>query len=379
MRFKDDIEALLSQLSAKERAQIEKMLSSKRAYQLNHAQNSICELMKNYKVDEIKTLCKSHGIKGYSNLNKDTLLIHFITNLVTEDYLDEMVATFNKAQKLAFVIASQFSAWQAPLPTRLHFENNFVLFHFSGEDGYYLTWIPDEVSNIVEKYIDSHTELKQLKLAYALLEAASNLYGLYSFTQLQRVYEVYLNKSYSLLDIQKWLKQIELVNPEMTNFRVFNGLIASKGLEFEEDEYHYFVKDAKYYMPDTTQEILSYQELIYGIDDEAEIKFMNWLEQNILKDNHFEAEVTSLSGEILTMMKHAMTYDMVQDVLQSLVQDGILRKRVEFTAENVVKPIYMKMRNWIYHGYTFEEYMNLMDKDEHEQRNNVIDLKQYRK
>lgn len=97
------------------------------------------------------------------------------------------------------------------------------------------------------------------------------------------------------------------------------------------------------------------------------------------ENNDYNVTPDELAVEILTMMKHAIEYEMVADVMYSLVQDGILRKRVEQTAINKVKPVYMKMRNWIYHGHTFEEYMEIMNQEERHQNGKVIDFKAYKK
>ncbi|NJH66573.1 hypothetical protein GLV93_12930 [Staphylococcus agnetis] len=120
--------------------------------------------------------------------------------------------------------------------------------------------------------------------------------------------------------------------------------------------------------------MLYYQTHVFGLDDETYFNFVSWLSKNIREDNKLNATVDGLTVEILTMMKHAIEYNMVADVMYSLVQDGILRKRVEQTAVNKVKPVYMKMRNWIYHGHTFEEYMHIIDREERNKHSNVIDF-----
>lgn len=383
MKFNDDIESMLRDLSNDERSQFEyqfkDMFSDHYDDILGMAKNSIVLLMNHYKKSEIKKLCKQFGIKGYSNLNKEELLQHFIQELVQPSYIEQQIAKMNESEKLALIMTIEFNDLFGPFYTPIKFDDTFLIFSQDEGNGINSLWVPDEIIDVVHDYIEQDDTLIELRLAYQILEAATNLYGLYSFTQLQKVYEQYLDKKYSLLSIQQWLKQVERVNSEMANFRVTNGIIVSKGLQLEEEEFPYFLKDAKYYMPNTLEELLEYEMTVYGIDDETEFEFMSWLEKNILKDNKFDANAELLSVELLTMMKHALSFDMIQSILESLVQDGILRKRVEVTAENVVKPIYLRMRSWIYHGYTFEEYMEIMDKEERHQQSNVIDFNQHRK
>lgn len=383
MKFNDDIEQMLGELSDKERAQFEKEMSSlfkdNMDSFLEMSKNSITVLMSDYKVDDVKALCKAHDIKGYSNLNKDELLQHFIESLVDETYFKQEVAKMTKAQQLALVMTAEMNERFDAIVTPVQFDDTFLMFSIDEGHGYYSLHLPDEVSDKVRQYIQQDEHLRQMTLAYQLLVASSNLYGLFSYTQLQNVYRHYLGVAYSLVDIQNWLKRVEYVNPEMTSFRVVNGLIASKGLQFEEAEYPYFLKEAKYYMPETIDAFLTYEDNVYGIDDETEMNFMAWVEENTLKHNQSNVNAIELSVELLTMMKHAASFDMIQSILNSLVDDGVLRQRVKQTGKNVVKPIFMNMRSWMYHGYTVEEYIDLMNQNERHQFSNVIDFNQHRK
>lgn len=383
MKFNDDIEQMLGELSDKERAQFEKEMSSlfkdNMDSFLEMSKNSITVLMSDYKVDDVKALCKAHDIKGYSNLNKDELLQHFIESLVDETYFKQEVAKMTKAQQLALVMTAEMNERFDAIVTPVQFNDTFLIFSIDEGHGYYSLHLPDEVSDKVRQYIQQDEHLRQMTLAYQLLVASSNLYGLFSYTQLQNVYRHYLGVAYSLVDIQNWLKRVEYVNPEMISFRVVNGLIASKGLQFEEAEYPYFLKEAKYYMPETMDEFLTYEDNVYGIDDETEMNFMAWVEENTLKHNQSNVNAIELSVELLTMMKHAASFDMIQSILNALVDDGILRQRVKQTGKNVVKPIFMNMRSWMYHGYTVEEYIGLMNQNERHQFSNVIDFNQHRK
>lgn len=383
MKFNDDIEQMLGELSDKERAQFEKEMSSlfkdNMDSFLEMSKNSITVLMSDYKVDDVKALCKAHDIKGYSNLNKDELLQHFIESLVDETYFKQEVAKMTKAQQLALVMTAEMNERFDAIVTPVQFNDTFLIFSIDEGHGYYSLHLPDEVSDKVRQYIQQDEHLRQMTLAYQLLVASSNLYGLFSYTQLQNVYRHYLGVAYSLVDIQNWLKRVEYVNPEMISFRVVNGLIASKGLQFEEAEYPYFLKEAKYYMPETMDEFLTYEDNVYGIDDETEMNFMAWVEENTLKHNQSNVNAIELSVELLTMMKHAASFDMIQSILNALVDDGILRQRVKQTGKNVVKPIFMNMRSWMYHGYTVEEYIDLMNQNERHQFSNVIDFNQHRK
>lgn len=383
MKFNDDIEQMLGELSDKERAQFEKEMSSlfkdNMDSFLEMSKNSITVLMSDYKVDDVKALCKAHDIKGYSNLNKDELLQHFIESLVDETYFKQEVAKMTKAQQLALVMTAEMNERFDAIVTPVQFDDTFLMFSIDEGHGYYRLHLPDEVSDKVRQYIQQDEYLRQMTLAYQLLVASSNLYGLFSYTQLQNVYRHYLGVAYSLVDIQNWLKRVEYVNPEMTSFRVVNGLITSKGLQFEEAEYPYFLKEAKYYMPETIDAFLTYEDNVYGIDDETEMNFMAWVEENTLKHNQSNVNAIELSVELLTMMKHAASFDMIQSILNSLVDDGVLRQRVKQTGKNVVKPIFMNMRSWMYHGYTVEEYIDLMNQNERHQFSNVIDFNQHRK
>ncbi|MBI5974354.1 Rho termination factor N-terminal domain-containing protein [Staphylococcus canis] len=382
-KFKDEMDLLLAGLSDDERAlfneKMNDMLGGFDAESLWGGHSSITTLMHHYKVKEIKDLCKQYGIKGYSSLNKDEMLYHFITNLVTQEYFNQTVDRFNEDEKLALIMTNQYNAWGDSFETRLKIQDNFILFGVDEGDGYVYPWIPDEILDKVEQYIKQNESLRKIQLAYDLLEAATNLYGLYTFTQLQEVYREYLGESYSLLDIQKWINRVERVNPEMINFREENGVIVSKGLELEVIDYPHFMKDANYYMPETIEEMLRYKEWVMGIDEETQIDFLTWLDKNVIKNNPLNAIPDELAVELLTMMRHAVSYDMIDNVLNAMVEDGILKKRVASTGKNVVKPIFMKIRSWLYHGYTFKEYMKIMDQEEQQQRGKVIDFKQHRK
>lgn len=342
--------------------------------------NQLIRLLGNPTVDELKQLCKSNHVKGYSNLKKDEIVKLFETSIVTKTYFNTEIDKMDEDQKRLFLQTLNFNVVGEPIESDVTFPKSYLIFETERDtQGKHLLWIPQEIIERVEKWVKQHKELMQLKQQQDLIEAATNLYGLYSFSQLQHLCNQYLEKQYSLLDIRKLLNRLGRLMPETINFRVGDGFITSLGLEIEPNEYAYFLKDAKYYEPDTLQELLYYQTHVFGIDELTYFNFVSWLAKNIREDNQFNVTGEQLSVEILTMMKHAVEYEMVIDVIYSLIQDGILRKRVEQTAQNKVKPVYMKMRNWVYHGYTFEEYMALKEQEECHKQTNVIDFNQYKK
>ncbi|UXS75860.1 Rho termination factor N-terminal domain-containing protein [Staphylococcus chromogenes] len=347
---------------------------------LHGAPNSIINLLGNPTVKELKQLCKENGVKGYSTLRKEEIAHWFITSLVTEDYFNEAVAQMDENQKRLLIQVYAFNDLDTPIESNVSFPESYLIFETEEDDrGKHLLWIPDEILEQVGKWIKKHETLKRYQQEQDLIEAATNLYGLYSFAQLQKVLNRYLEHDYSLLETRSILMRLNRLMPEMCNFNVGEGLILSVGLELEPDELHHFLRDAHYYEPETLEEMLFYKTHVFGIDEDTYFNFLSWLGKNMRENNDYNVTPDELVVEILTMMKHAIEYEMVADVMYSLVQDGILRKRVEQTAINKVKPVYMKMRNWIYHGHTFEEYMEIMNQEERHQNGKVIDFKAYKK
>lgn len=347
---------------------------------LHGAPNTIINLLGNPTVKELKQLCKENGVKGYSTLRKEEIAHWFITSLVTEDYFNEAVAKMNENQKRLLIQVYAFNDLDTPIESNVSFPESYLIFETEEDDrGKHLLWIPDEILEQVGKWIKKHETLKRYQQEQDLIEAATNLYGLYSFAQLQKVLNRYLEHDYSLLETRSILMRLNRLMPEIRNFNVGEGLITSVGLELEPDELHHFLRDAHYYEPETLEEMLFYKTHVFGIDEDTYFNFLSWLGKNMRENNDYNVTPDELAVEILTMMKHAIEYEMVADVMYSLVQDGILRKRVEQTAINKVKPVYMKMRNWIYHGHTFEEYMEIMNQEERHQNGKVIDFKAYKK
>ncbi|QDW98050.1 hypothetical protein [Staphylococcus agnetis] len=370
--WEKDLKALLQNQSVEDRAQLETMLNSMLEQE---SPNQFIQLLGNPTVDALKQLCREHHIKGYSALKKDEIATLLITSIVTQSYFNEVINQMNEDQQRLFLHILAMNQNGESIETDISFPESFLIFETERDErGYHLLWIPEEIIAQVEKWVTQHETLKQFKLEQDVIEATTNLYGLYSLSQLQHVMNKYLEKTYSLLEIRKLLRRFTRLMPHTRNFIVGEGYITSVGLELEPDEYHHFLKDAKYYEPATLNDLLYYQTHVFGLDDETYFNFVSWLSKNIREDNKLNATVDGLTVEILTMMKHAIEYNMVADVMYSLVQDGILRKRVEQTAVNKVKPVYMKMRNWIYHGHTFEEYMHIIDREERNKHSNVIDF-----
>lgn len=370
--WEKDLKALLKNQSVEDRAQLETMLNSMLEQE---SPNQFIQLLGNPTVDALKQLCRERHIKGYSALKKDEIATLLITSIVTQSYFNEVMNQMNEDQQRLFLHILAMNQIGESIETDISFPESFLIFETERDErGYHLLWIPEEIIAQVEKWVTQHETLKQFKLEQDVIEATTNLYGLYSLSQLQHVMNKYLEKTYSLLEIRKLLRRFTRLMPHTRNFIVGEGYITSVGLELEPDEYHHFLKDAKYYEPATLNDLLYYQTHVFGLDDETYFNFVSWLSKNIREDNKLNATVDGLTVEILTMMKHAIEYNMVADVIYSLVQDGILRKRVEQTAVNKVKPVYMKMRNWIYHGHTFEEYMHIIDREERNKHSNVIDF-----
>ncbi|WP_274315585.1 hypothetical protein [Staphylococcus hyicus] len=371
------LKALLQNQNVQDQAQLENMLNTMLD---QDSPNKFIHLLGDPTVEELKQLCRNHHIKGYSTLKKEGIASLLLTSIVTESYFNEIVHQMNEDQQRLFIHTLAMNQNGESIETDISFPESFLIFETERDErGYHLLWIPEEIITQVEKWVTQNEMLNHFKLEQDLIEAVTNLYGLYSLSQLQRVMTKYLEKDYSLLDIRKLLRRLTRLMPNTRNFIVGEGYITSVGLELEPDEYHHFLKDAKYYEPEKLKDMLYYQTHVFGLDDETYFNFVSWLSKNIREDNKLNATVEGLTVELLTMMKHAIEYNMVADVMYSLVQDGILRKRVEQTAVNKVKPVYMKMRNWIYHGYTFEEYMHKIDQEERNKQRNVIDFNNIKK
>ncbi|MCO4329275.1 hypothetical protein MTQ89_09470 [Staphylococcus hyicus] len=371
------LKALLQNQNVQDQAQLENMLNTMLD---QDSPNKFIHLLGDPTVEELKQLCRNHHIKGYSTLKKEGIASLLLTSIVTESYFNEIVHQMNEDQQRLFIHTLAMNQNGESIETDISFPESFLIFETERDErGYHLLWIPEEIITQVEKWVTQNEMLNHFKLEQDLIEAATNLYGLYSLSQLQRVMTKYLEKDYSLLDIRKLLRRLTRLMPNTRNYIVGEGYITSVGLELEPDEYHHFLKDAKYYEPEKLKDMLYYQTHVFGLDDETYFNFVSWLSKNIREDNKLNATVEGLTVELLTMMKHAIEYNMVADVMYSLVQDGILRKRVEQTAVNKVKPVYMKMRNWIYHGYTFEEYMHKIDQEERNKQRNVIDFNNIKK
>ncbi|UXR69404.1 MULTISPECIES: hypothetical protein [unclassified Staphylococcus] len=369
---------LLSGLTDDERAQFEEAMMKQGV--LPEQPNSIVELMSDLTLGDIKRLCKAHDIKGYSSMKKDEMLVHFIQELATESYIKEEVSKMSRDQRFAFALTHHYSKEMLPFISSITFPDSYLVFNVDEEDnGLSVLEIPAEIATQVGEYIEKEDEeLQALILKYRVFEATTNLYGLYSYTQLQNVFKKYLDEENTLMDIQRFVKRCERIAPENVNYRLVNGAIVSLGLQLEEDEFSHFLKDAHYYMPETIEDMLYFEKNVFNLPDEDMIDFLSWLDRSVRKDNNFNATADQLNIELLTMMKHAISYDMVADVLLSMVNDGILRKRVTETHQNKVKPVYMKMRNWIFHGYTFDEYMQILDKEYKYDGSKIIDINDHR-
>ncbi|MCS4486145.1 Rho termination factor N-terminal domain-containing protein [Staphylococcus americanisciuri] len=374
----DFLEGLLEGLVDEESAQFEQALMERGIFP--EQPDSIIELMSENTVNDIKELCKAHGIKGYSGMKKDEMLIHFIDELVTDTYIKEQIDKMSHDQRLAFVLAYHYREEILPLFSSITFPDCYLVFDVDeDDDGLPVLEIPVEVAERVGTYIEQKdTTLQALIRKYRVFEAATNLYGLYSYTQLQKVFKTYLDEDNTLMDIERFVKRCERVAPENVNCRIVNGAIVSLGLQLEEDEFVYFLKEADYYMPETVEDMLYFEKNVFSLADEDMIDFLSWLDQNVIKDNKFDVTPEQLNVELLTMMKHAISYDMITDLLLLLVNDGILRKDVTSTHQKNVKPIFMKMRNWVFHGHTFDEYMKKLDKVYKHDRSKIIDINDHR-
>ncbi|RIL87769.1 hypothetical protein BUY80_16155, partial [Staphylococcus equorum] len=220
------------------------------------------------------------------------------------DYFNEAIAQMDENQKRLLIQVYAFNDLDTPIESNVSFPESYLIFETEEDDrGKHLLWIPDEILEQVGKWIKKHETLKRYQQEQDLIEAATNLYGLYSFAQLQKVLNRYLEHDYSLLETRSILMRLNRLMPEICNFNVGEGLISSVGLELEPDELHHFLRDAHYYEPETLEEMLFYKTHVFGIDEDTYFNFLSWLGKNMRENNDYNVTPDELAVEILTMMK----------------------------------------------------------------------------
>ncbi|ARJ50565.1 Rho termination factor N-terminal domain-containing protein [Staphylococcus lutrae] len=343
------------------------------------SETSIVTLMNNYKIKDIKALCKKHGIKGYSSMNKAEMLEHFILELVTPEYIYEEMMKMSDLQKLLLFIAADIDLIQRGVITAIEVPDTFLMFKrrlSPDPEAEVEVIVPDEIVDLVLNVIQKNSAFRKIAEAYRMVTASANLYGVLTLKQLQVIYETYLGEQMQLIKIEKWLNDIHLVNPDFKAYRVVNGLIVSTGIQLEDMELVDYISHAIYYMPKTKAELLAYEDTFFGIEEALQYELMDWFLSHIDDSRVLGLHVSQFVTEVLLLLKHLPDKNVITPIIQDFVEQGFLKKSQEQKVIEKFEAVYQTMPNWFYHGYTYDAYQKLGQKD-NKGVNNVIDFYQY--
>ncbi|UXS22106.1 hypothetical protein [Staphylococcus delphini] len=382
MRYSDEeFEAFFSNLTEDEQ---DELLHEVIAMTLGEAdeERSIVTLLNRYTVEDIKTLCKQHDIAGYSGMNKSELLVHFITHLVTPEYIRESVVQMSRAHQLLLVLTQQMIEVGIPFETTLDVPQSFLLykprmtFDDTGE-----ILIPHEIDEKMKEAVQTEEILKALSDQYRLLIASVELYGSLPLEQLQVVYQKYMDQTLTLDALKDWLDLVEEVNPDFKNYEVKDGHITHIDFQFDQTQMLEIASKVTYYLPETKEEMLTYSKRLYGIDPERCDRVIEWVKDHFIEyeymdfiDRNLEAE--ELGTELLLLLKHISEPGDFAPVLEGWIEDGELDEDAFSTGLVLFEEMLKHMRSWLYLGHTSEEFENILNHSS-EKYENVIDFHQY--
>lgn len=382
MRYSDEeFEAFFSNLTEDER---DELLHEVIAMTLGEAdeERSIVTLLNRYTIEDIKTLCKQHDITGYSGMNKSELLVHFITHLVTPEYIRESVAHMSRAHQLLLVLTQQMIEGGIPFETTLDVPQSFLMYkpRMTFDDTGKIL-IPHEIDEKMKEAVQTEEILKALSDQYRLLIASVELYGSLPLEQLQVVYQKYMDQTLTLDALKDWLDLVEEVNPDFKNYEVKDDVITHIDFQFDQTQMVEIASKVTYYLPETKEEMLTYSKRLYGIDPERCDRVIEWVKDHFIEyeymdfiDRNLEAE--ELGTEILLLLKHISEPDDFAPVLEGWIEDGELDEDAFSTGLVLIEEVLKHMRSWLYLGHTSEEFENILNHSS-EKYENVIDFHQY--
>ncbi|PCF35032.1 hypothetical protein B5C00_02715 [Staphylococcus delphini] len=382
MRYSDEeFEAFFSNLTEDER---DELLHEVIAMTLGEAdeERSIVTLLNRYTIEDIKALCKQHDITGYSGMNKSELLVHFITYLVTPEYIRESVAHMSRAHQLLLVLTQQMIEVGIPFETTLDVPQSFLMYkpRMSFDDTGEIL-IPHEIDEKMKEAVQTEEILKALSDQYRLLIASVELYGSLPLEQLQVVYQKYMDQTLTLDALKDWLDLVEEVNPDFKNYEVKDDVITHIDFQFDQTQMVEIASKVTYYLPETKEEMLTYSKRLYGIDPERCDRVIEWVKDHFIEyeymdfiDRNLEAE--ELGTELLLLLKHISEPDDFAPVLEGWIEDGELDEDAFSTGLVLFEEMLKHMRSWLYLGHTSEEFENILNHSS-EKYENVVDFHQY--
>lgn len=382
MRYSDEeFEAFFSNLTEDEQ---DELLHEVIALTLGEEdeERSIVALLDHYTVEDIKTLCKQHGITGYSGMNKSELLIHFITHLVTPEHIRECAEHMSRAHQLLLVLTQQMIEAGIPFETTLDVPQSFLMYKpmkMVDDTGEIL--IPHEIDTKMKEAVQTDETLKELSDRYRLLIASVELYGSLPFEQLQVVYQKYMDQSLTLDALKDWLGLVEEVNPDFKNYEVKDGTITHIDFQFDRTHMLEIAKEVTYYLPETKEEMLTYSKRIYGIDPEQCDRIIEWVKDHFIENEYMDfiernIEAEELGTELLLLLKHISEPHDFIPVFEAWIEDDVLDEDAFSTGLVLFDEMLNHMRSWLYLGHTSKEFENILNHSS-EKYENVIDFHQY--
>ncbi|GEP85719.1 Uncharacterised protein [Staphylococcus piscifermentans] len=352
-----------------------------------------------YSVDELKNICRTHKIKGFSKGPKSHIiqLIEADFRANPDNYLsgypksayallayliieDRNSISFLRAHglNLAFFIAAEsFRGLTYYIPAdTLGIVKSFFQEHqmdpsdyIKSEDKEFYEGLPalEEEDFDWEADIDWEKELKDVdpeltEQAQSILEYLENMtpeghvltyladiYGIVSYTFAAKMLNHLLEENNSEAEVKAIAKDT-FEDSELKEQVYINPALVDVYPDIEE-----YYEDTPYYEPESLEDLTEYDDKhLHGQDPNTQdaIKFF----RKLIKDNDEDFQLMSIDLLILSPLKSLITFEDADQILQELKNADSVRKFNELEAKRQLKKIYNHIRLWKYRGHTKAEF-----------------------
>nr|WEA36485.1 hypothetical protein PU976_02325 [Staphylococcus aureus] len=306
--------------------------------------------------DELKSICRQYGIKGFSNKNKKNLVKLIMAAFFNNNHIIEQV--FSNASLFEFsILASILESddnyrLNNELITfeNIHDEPHFDILYedddfedFGTTDSSRNDTITQLISEIKKGLID-----KKDILPLRIILGAVNLYGILSTNHLLYLTQRFYDATFTMEDLQFSLDtlagtELYYIEDDFVFHPVLFDVVETEASGID-------ISDEGYYVPASVEELIYYDRHHYLKSDQAIKEFTSYLRKQINMKNDIEKE--KYVNEIIMLLRTIPTSKLIQPIMQLFIDNDILNN-VQNDASLIEKATHARnhLRLWSLQGH----------------------------
>lgn len=313
--------------------------------------------------NELKNICRILDIKGFSTLNKETLI-----DLINESF-------FSNYDILSLMLSKYDSRFKVVLDNITEQEENYVIFHHDIPDDVFLFYaertellfIPKDVKKHFQSYKKAHPKFKEEIDTIHFYRSAINLYGFVSLKHLAVLKEKYYNIRMSEKEIKA---ELIAVMPEYEKL-IKNDSVKHIELAQVSIDLKTLTHDKDYYIP-SFEDFKRYTDHFYIEPTDDINALVAYIEAAVTEDFKETDTGKLIINTILFGLRANETPEQILLHIDNIEANGFVKFENREQLSNLIAQALYSTRLWVLNGHKRGE---VQDKINLVTQQNKADLK----